>query len=243
MQVPVQPILLLSDSQLLFWRSRGRLFLETIRDRLGDPPWKAAYVGASNGDRPEFYELFRGAMDGIGIADCCHVPADPSARDLEFFDAAHLILLSGGDPLAGWMAFGRSGLRQKVIERYYAGALLVGVSAGAVQLGLSGVAPDGEAFETFKLAPFLVDVHDEPEWGRLRAAVRSLGPSARGLGIPLGGGALLHPDLSIEPIRHALTEMTLREDGVESALLLPPDPAGRQGQFSEPREGESESVY
>ena len=71
----VKPIFLLADSQLLFWREEsGELFLARARQLLEadtqDRPFKAAYLGASNGDAPEFYQLFEAAMGEIGRASC-----------------------------------------------------------------------------------------------------------------------------------------------------------------------------
>ena len=66
----VQPLYLLADSQLLFWERRGRLLLDAAVDGLArDTPLSAAYIGASNGDRPEFYGIFEAAVDAIGITD------------------------------------------------------------------------------------------------------------------------------------------------------------------------------
>ncbi|MGH3553348.1 MAG: peptidase, partial [Mycobacterium sp.] len=66
----LQPLYLLADSQLLFWRRQGRLLLEAALDGLArDTPLRAAYIGASNGDRPEFYGIFEAAVDAIGISD------------------------------------------------------------------------------------------------------------------------------------------------------------------------------
>ncbi len=65
----MQPIYLLADSQLLFWKENGNLFLSSIKALLHSHP-KAAYIGVSNGDAPEFYAIFIAAMDGIDIQDC-----------------------------------------------------------------------------------------------------------------------------------------------------------------------------
>ncbi|MDP9122468.1 MAG: Type 1 glutamine amidotransferase-like domain-containing protein, partial [Acidobacteriota bacterium] len=216
MATTIKPIFLLADSQLLFWREEGKLFLERARELLDeDEPGKtlkAAYLGASNGDAPEFYELFLAAMAEIGIADCHLVPSQPGPEDLAFFNAADLILLAGGDVLRGWEAFKAAGLEQKLVERYYSGALLLGVSAGAVQLGLKGWSEDGQRlFDTFRVVPFVVDAHDEPGWAQLLKAVPKAGEHARGFGIPIGGGAIYHPDYSVEPVRHPLTEVSLTE--------------------------------
>ena len=72
----------------------------------------------------------------------------------------------------GWTAFEETGLKDKLMERYYAGALLIGISAGAIQLGLKGWDEDG-VFDTLRLVPFVVDAHDEPAWsGLLRSCPR-----------------------------------------------------------------------
>lgn len=217
----IKPIFLLADSQLLFWREDdGKPFLERARDLIAeDEPGKAiqaAYLGAANGDVREFYDLFVGAMAEIGIRDrdCRMIPASPSAEDLAFLETADLILLAGGDVRRGWEAFRAAGLNDKLVERYYAGALLLGVSAGAVQLGLKGWDEDGgDLFDTLRLVPFVIDAHDEPSWAGLNRAVGLAGEHARGIGLPSGGGALYHPDHSLEPIRRPLTEIDVREGG------------------------------
>ncbi|MFZ0834300.1 MAG: peptidase, partial [Mycobacterium sp.] len=46
----LQPIYLLADSQLLFWKWRDRLLLDAALDGLAHGmPLSAAYIGASNG--------------------------------------------------------------------------------------------------------------------------------------------------------------------------------------------------
>jgi len=221
----IKPIFLLSDSQLLFWRDEeGNRFLDRARTLIDadEPgrPLKGAYLGASNGDAPEFYELFLAAMAEIGIHDCRHVPARPTPEDLAFLEEADLILLAGGDTRRGWTAFEESGVKEKLTERYYAGALLIGISAGAVQLSLKGWDEDG-LFDALRLVPFVVDVHSEPDWPDLHRVIPRAGEHARGFGIPSGGGALYHPDYSVEPVRHPLTEVEVTESGMRQALLMP----------------------
>ena len=235
----IKPIFLLADSQLLFWRDEeGRRFLERARELIAaeapDARPKAAYLGASNGDAPEFYELFVGAMAEAGIEDCRQIPSSPAEEDYAFLEQADLILLAGGDVRRGWDVFVRTGLKDKLAARYYAGAVMMGVSAGAVQLGLKGWDEDSsEFFDTLSLVPFVVDVHDEPSWSRLAAAVRKAGEHARGFGIPTGGGALYHPDYSVEPVRNPLTEVDLTPGGPRQALLFP-----GEGRAVEPAEAE-----
>ena len=233
METIVKPIFLFADSQLLFWHTEEGLLLDRVRQtlsvELADGPLKAAYLGASNGDVHEFFELFVAAMEGIGITDCRMIPTMPSPEDEAYLSQANVILLAGGDPWRGWQVFKENGLIERLIERYYAGAVLIGISAGAMQLGLKGWSEHPQlphkTFDTLKIVPYVIDAHQEPNWYLLRQVVREMGEGVRGLGIPMGGGVIFHPDWSIEPVRHSLIEFTLADDQMQQTLLLPPPPA------------------
>jgi hypothetical protein len=41
--------------------------------------------------------------------------------------------------------------------------------------------------------------------------LRLAGGSKRGIGLPTGGGAIYHPDHTLEPLRHPLVELSLQE--------------------------------
>lgn len=225
------PLFLLSDSQLLFWSDEdGQPFVDRIAACTGPGAPRAAYLGASNGDLPDFYSIFLAAVEGIGPSECRMIPAAPSDEERAFVEGADVILLAGGDVDVGWRAFEASGMRDVVERRYREGAVLVGVSAGAVQLGTAGW-PAGDpdaAFGTWGLAPFVVDAHAEADdWAELRAVVRARGEGARGMGIPRGGGLVYHADGTLEAVRHPLTELSMRGDGVVSAVILPPAQAER----------------
>lgn len=224
------PLFLIADSQLLFWGDDDGNFIDRIAAYTGPGAPRAAYLGASNGDNPDFYAIFLAAVEGIGPAECRMIPAVPSDEERAFVRAADVILLAGGDVAAGWRAFEASGMRDLVERRYREGAVLVGVSAGAVQLGTAGW-PEGEpdaAFATWGLAPFVVDAHaEDDEWAALRAVVQARGDGARGIGIPRGGGLVYHADGSLEAVRHPLSEFTLRGDELVSAAIFPPAEAER----------------
>jgi cyanophycinase len=228
MNQPVRPIYLFADSQLLFWRNQGTLFLASLRQVLAHDSAKAAYIGASNGDAPEFYLIFEAAMQGIGIHHCRMIRASFTADDAAYLNEADIILLAGGDVAAGWNSFIETGIKGVIVRRYYEGAILLGISAGAVQLGLCGLIDTGQANEelldTFKLLPFVIDAHDEQrEWARLKRAIRRLGGVAGGIGIPTGGGLIYHQDQSVEAVRHALSEFSIQDGEITEALLMPRD--------------------
>ena len=207
---PLKPIFLLADSQLLFWRESGQLVLERIiKDRMRGR-LKAAYVGASNGDQPDFYAIFLSAMEGLGIFDCRMIPSTLSEADMAFINYAEIILLAGGDVEAGWRVFLNNGLSEHIVRRYFEGALLIGVSAGAVQLGLCGLAADGSLIETLKLVPFIIGAHEESDnWKTTTELLRLSGPGKTAIGLPTGGGAICHPDHTLESLRHPLVKLQL----------------------------------
>jgi len=221
----LQPIYLFADSRLLFWRNKDGLFLESIRARMPHTDPRAAYVGASNGDDPQFYSIFEAAMDGIGIRDCRMILSSFSPVDQAFIRDADLILLAGGDVEKGWNVFVENGLRELIVERYAEGTLLIGVSAGAVQLGLFGLAEAegsfNRLFDAFKLVPFIIGAHGESEaWKSLRETIHLLEGSATGIGIPAGGGMVYYPDGAIEALREPLSEFTARNGTISESLLI-----------------------
>ncbi|OBJ03883.1 peptidase [Mycobacterium sp. 1165196.3] len=222
-----QPLYLLADSQLLFWKRHDRLLLEEALDGLArDEPPSAAYVGASNGDRLEFYEIFEAAMDAMGLTDRRMVRSSFGPHDRAFLERAQLIVLAGGDVRRGWTTFEKTRMKDVILDRYAKGAVLVGVSAGAVQLGRHELAdaPETSATELltlFNLVPMIIDAHDErAKWTRLSRTIQLLDGSVTGLGIPTGGGAVVHQGGTIEPLRHAAHTVTF--DGVDVTHSLVP---------------------
>lgn len=223
----LQPLYLLADSQLLFWKRNDRLLLDAAIDGLArDTPISAAYIGASNGDRPEFYGIFEAALDPIGI-DHRMIDSSFGTDDRTFLERAQVIVLAGGDVRLGWDAFVKSGLKDVILDRYAKGAVLVGISAGAVQLGRYGIVetPDSPAtapLDLFNLVPMVIDTHDEQAgWARLSRTIHLLDGAAAGLGIPAGGGAVVYADATIQPLRRPLHEFRLEGGRVAHSLLCP----------------------
>ncbi len=222
----LQPLYLLADSQLLFWKRQDRLVLEAALDGLArETPLSAAYIGASNGDRPEFYGVFEAAVDAIGITDRRMIYSSFGPDDRAFLERAQLIVLAGGDVRLGWTTFKKTGMKDLILGRYAQGAVLVGISAGAVQLGRYGIveipkSAATELLEVFKLVPVVIDTHDErAEWARLSNTVHLLKGAATGLGIPSGGGVIVHADTTIEPLRRPAHEFRFEGTRVTHSLL------------------------
>src|ERR1051325_7238521 len=153
------PVYLLADSQLLFWRdSDGTLLLDSSKTGVKTESASASYLGASNGDDPAFYSIFEAAMETLGVTRRRMILSSFSSEDAEFLANSDIILLAGGDAVSGLQTFTSNGAREAVMARYLEGALLIGVSAGALQLGLCAY-PEGDfcgaqLVETFKFVPF-----------------------------------------------------------------------------------------
>lgn len=220
----IKPLYMLADSQLLFWKEGNGIFLERIREQLDSPEPKAAYLGASNGDAPEFYSLFQAAMEGIHLRSCRMIPSAPSSEDRDYLAAADLVLFAGGDVERGWQVFSENGAKELIQQKRYDGTVLIGISAGAVQFGLGSLVESAtmKKLSLFQFAPFYVGAHEEEsEWWNLRALVNLAGDGARGIGIPAGGGLVYSPDGSLESIRKTLVEFTKEGVKLTENLLLP----------------------
>ncbi|MCV7029962.1 Type 1 glutamine amidotransferase-like domain-containing protein [Mycobacterium sherrisii] len=221
-----QPLYLLADSQLLFWKQHGRPLLQSALDGLDTHAApSAAYVGASNGDRPEYYEIFEAAMDVVGITDRRMIASSFGPADRDFLTHAEVIVLAGGDVRLGWTTFEKTGMKGVILDRYTGGAILVGISAGAVQLGRYGFVESldrsgTEVFEVFNLVPAIIDTHDEQtNWARLTRTVESMRGAAAGFGIPSGSGLVVHADAAIEPLRRPAHQFRFDGDTVTHSLL------------------------
>lgn len=226
MSLPLPPIYLFADSQLLFWANQGTLFLQSIKERIIRHSPKAAYLGASNGDDPRFYSIFEAALQALDIQDRRMILSSFSADDESFVNEADIILLAGGDVEKGWNVFNEVGLKELVIKRYYEGSLLIGISAGAVQLGLFGLVEAersaNKLIDTFKLVPFVISAHEEKQgWRSLREMIQLSNGEVKGIGIPTGGGLVYYPDQGIEAIRYPLYELSMRGGELSDSLLTP----------------------
>lgn len=97
----------------------------------------AAYIGAANGDLPEYYDIFASAMESVGIGSqhCRMISQRFLPADQQFIESASLILLAGGDCNLGLRILKETGMGDMLLQRYTEGAILIGVGEGSVMLG------------------------------------------------------------------------------------------------------------
>ena len=220
---PLKSIFLLADSELLFYRENEQLLLDRVVKEWKRDQLKAAYIGASNGDHPDFYAIFVSAMEGAGVYNCRMIFSSLSEADLAFLSDADIILLAGGDAEAGWRVFLANGLNEHIVRRYYEGASVIGISAGAVQLGLCCLAADGSLIETFALVPFVIGAHEESANWRTTIELLQLSDGSKSaIGLRKGSGAVYRPDHTLEPLRYPLVELSLEEEELKRTFSSAP---------------------
>jgi cyanophycinase len=222
--IHLKPCYLLADSRLLFERSAaGTRFLDDIVMNANSKRPSVAYIGASNGDNRSFYQdIFLPAFESFEVGERRLIVSRPSADDNLFLAQADIILLAGGSVEKGWNIFAENGFQSLIAERYRRGALLLGISAGAVQLGYGGLTEDESAvIPTFGFLGLYVGVHEEREdWKSLRLALSLQNPPVHGIGIPSGGGVMFYAG-DLYPIRKPLFEIEIGVMGRREGEIYP----------------------
>ncbi len=238
MEKNIKPIFLFADSQLLFWQERNKYYLNEVRKYILNVEPKAAYVGAANDNNPEYYSIFEAAMNNIGIVNCKMISMSFDKEDKKYVEEADLILLAGGDVVKGMNFFKHKGITELIVKRYMEGALLIGISAGAVQFGSCGFKDDENSeylfksnlIETIRLIPFAISVHNENDnWRELKVIINLSEGRERGVGIPGGAGMIYHSDHTVEPIRHTLHEFVFKNNEIKESMIIPSNTQNDQG--------------
>jgi hypothetical protein len=108
--------------------------------------------------------------------------------------------------------------------------MVLGVSAGAVQIGRGGLTDDESAFlPTFGLLSLFVGVHEEQEdWKLLRRAISLQERPMHAIGIPSGGGLMYHAG-EVFPIEKPVFEIQVGLSGTQEAQLYPIQGPTRSG--------------
>ena len=125
-------------------------------------------------------------------------------------DEAAFIVLSGGDPQLGWETMRARGLDAALARAAAAGAVILGVSAGAIHMGaygFQGGADDRSVppFKTLGLVPYIFGAHDEADdWRHARAALKELPYGTMCIGLPFGSACAIHANGAIDVAFHPL---------------------------------------
>jgi hypothetical protein len=192
-----------------------------------------AWIGAANGDHRQWFERAAAAVRNR-YAATLHLARTVPAPDLDLaetrriLDDAQLILIGGGDPALIARHVVPSGIGDVLLRRRREGAILVGVSAGAIGLCRYWVRfpEDDPALELparigcIGAVPIVCDCHDEDsDWEELRAlldAWRREDPdgSVEAYGIPMGGALWLDGQDLVTPLGNAPKRLRLDQGRV-----------------------------
>ena len=219
----LKPIFLLADSQPLFKTFQGKYLLTDALQSFDHDTLRAAYLGASNDDNPAYYEIFTSAIQPYGIKESRMIQRTFSAQEQDFLQNAQIILLAGGDTRNGWLWMEENGAAEIIRERYVKGSILIGVSAGAVQLGICAYLAeqngDISLYDTLRLVPFCIDAHQEKnDWRELKKALGK--NNMRAFGLPFGSALVYHSEHQMQPLG-PVDEFYIRDGVVRHNLLLP----------------------
>ncbi len=213
---PLKPLILMADSQLLFFKEQDRPYIRRLRQLFApNQSMSAAYIGASNGDEVEYFDMFEMAMQSIGITNCMQITCDLTAQQLNFVASAQIILLSGGDIWRGWQTLNKIAPLIKAARDN--GAVLIGTSAGAIQLGQLGWhdkphLTNTDLFSTFGFTPAVFGAHDEQQnWRSLRQMVTLTRGDLPGLGIQTGAGLIITNDNMVQAIRKPAISFSIKD--------------------------------
>lgn len=235
------PLVAIADSSPLF--CGGDSPLPALLARLtpvlppGPAQLRAAYLGTSNGDIVDYFELAQAAMQRLGLeASNVHFIRTVGAGvepDLELLRSASIIVLSGGDPVAAmnvWESNGVAAVLRELASELPRTCLMIGVSAGAMVMArwVWAEASDRGAGRATAAQLVLVpglgiapevpamgmhEEKDEESWGCSRVVVEEERVGVL-LGVPFGGIALIERGGNVLALRRPL--LVLHRGGGQS---------------------------
>lgn len=223
-----KPVYLLSGDSYHHRKSRDPLVREMLAET-GRPLPHVAYIGTASGDDPVFFKVIRTLFERTGAGQVDLVPlAAPDAdsnRARGLLETADVIFISEGDVDLGMQIIQERGIAPLIRERYQAGAVLAGFSAGSILLSRQWVRwsdPDNDAtaapFDCIGVVPLVCDMHDEADgWEELKTLLRLRRLDGEiGYGIPTSMGLRVHPDDRIEAIGGMVHRYTFRDGRVDN---------------------------
>lgn len=179
-------MILLADSQLLFPGKHSQAFLAVLGSWLAGK--RGIYLGAANGNVQEFFALAEAAVSALGAKlEWQSSAVDTLAPDYDFY------LLAGGDVAEGWRYLSQPGVHGALQRAYQAGALFIGVSAGALHLAYVLEAPDPQPRPCLGWMKAVIAVHEESEaWPTKLLWQGTASEHLPLICIPMGGAYIWH---------------------------------------------------
>jgi len=224
----LKPVYLLSGDSYHHRKSRDPLIREMLKETGCASP-SVAYIGTASGDDPLFFKVIKTLFERTGAGRVTLVPLAAPDSDLtaarSVIMSADVIFISEGDVDVGMRTIRDRAVSDLIRERFRAGAVLAGFSAGSILLSRQWVRwtdPDNdataEAFDCLGIVPLVCDMHDEADgWEELKTllSLRKVDGEI-GYGIPTSMGLRVHPDNRIEAIGGMVHRYTFRDGRVDN---------------------------
>jgi peptidase E len=209
-------------------KTRDPLIREMLRETGREHP-SVAYIGTASGDDDAFFLVLQRLFERTGAGSVDLAPLATPDADLRhsrtLLEKADVIFLSEGDVDLGMRVLAERGFVSLLHERFHAGAVFSGFSAGSILMARQWVrwtdpADDAtaEPFDCLGLAPLVCDTHDEADgWEELKTLIRLRRLDGEiGYGIPTSMGLRVLPDGRIEAIGGFVHRHTYRDGRVDN---------------------------
>jgi len=179
-------LLLLADSRPFFVRPQIRLLTDFFSSGRDKNP-QVLYIGAANGNQPEFADQAKFLMQRfLRQYRFVHLQTNNSSLSRELFDDNGFLILAGGDPENGWQFLSDSGIGTLIQNHFQNGLSVMGLSAGAM---LCGSGPVNGSY--LQLVPWLIGAHEESEQWRKLLNRQNQQPELDAVGLNSGSLILL----------------------------------------------------
>ena len=224
----MKPVYLLSGDPHHHRKTRDPLIREMFAETGKERP-AVAYIGTASGDDPGFFNVLQRLFERTGAGSVSLAPLSNPNVDIDraraLIEAADVVFLSEGDVDLGMRTLRASGLVPLLHERFAAGAVFCGFSAGSIMLARQWVRwhkPDDDAsaepFDCVGLVPLVCDMHDEAEgWEELKTLLRLRRVDGEiGYGVPTSMGLRVMPDGRVEAIGGWVHRHTYRDGRVDN---------------------------
>ena len=223
-----RPVYLLSGDPNHHRKTRDPLIREMLRETGREHP-SMAYIGTASNDDPGFFGVLQRLFERTGAGQVELAPlsgpgADPR-RARAVIERADVIFLSEGDVDLGMQTLKASGLIPLLHDRFAAGTVFCGFSAGSIMLSQQWVRwhdptddASAEPFDCLGLAPLVCDRHDEADgWEELKTLLRLRRVEGEiGYGVPTSLGLRVGPDHRVEAIGGWVHRYTFRDRRVDN---------------------------
>ena len=223
-----KPVYLLSGDAYHHRKTRDPLIREMFRETGKDRP-AVAYIGTASGDDPALFGVLQRLFEKTGAGSVALAPlAAPNADSRAaraLIESADVVFLSEGDVDLGMRTLQARGLIPLLRERFDAGTVFCGFSAGSIMLARQWVRwhdptddSSAEPFDCAGIVPLVCDMHDEAAgWEELKTLLRLRRVDGEiGYAIPTSMGLRVAADGGVEAIGGWVHRHTYRDGRVDN---------------------------